>query len=124
MEVQEWCIACCAATGKAGKDEDSLYFEFDGNTLGPLCEDCFDYFEQLQAELNKSVTENPDVQRLISQTVKLQVHLVEKEKEVGRVQADNKKLLSIMRSINRRAKNSAPMEDFIHLSEQALKEPQ
>ena len=41
--------------------------------------------------------------------------------EIEQLKAKNKELLSIMRSINRRANNNAPIEDFRHLSEQALK---
>ena len=40
--MKEICINCGDETGKAGKGEDSLYFE-DGNDqeMGPLCEECF-----------------------------------------------------------------------------------
>lgn len=33
----ELCCKCGEATGRAGKDEDSLYTDDDG----PFCEDCF-----------------------------------------------------------------------------------
>lgn len=37
MKVER-CICCDAETGKAGRDDDSLY---DRNELGPYCEDCW-----------------------------------------------------------------------------------
>lgn len=41
----ERCCVCDEPTGKAGRDEDSLYRE---NGDGPYCETCWDRLEQAQ----------------------------------------------------------------------------
>ena len=37
----ECCITCGSHTGKAGRDEDSIYIETLGDDIGPLCEGCY-----------------------------------------------------------------------------------
>ena len=38
----ELCINCSEKTGRAGIEDDSLYF----HGIGPFCEDCFDFKKQ------------------------------------------------------------------------------
>ena len=37
MPDQERCTSCDGLTGRAGQDDDSLYFEGDG----PFCDECY-----------------------------------------------------------------------------------
>lgn len=44
----EYCVVCEEPTGRAGRDEDSLY---DGNGHGPFCEHCFEKYTAKDAEI-------------------------------------------------------------------------
>lgn len=37
---KELCCECDEPTGRAGRYDDSIYVEWDGKNIGPLCEDC------------------------------------------------------------------------------------
>jgi len=39
MEL-EYCCECDQETGNAGRDEDSVYIEYDDEEIGPLCDEC------------------------------------------------------------------------------------
>lgn len=54
MSNYEVCCKCGAATGRAGRADDSIYIEYNGDEIGPLCEDCYKPFQEiddLKAEL-------------------------------------------------------------------------
>lgn len=42
----EYCARCDEATGRAGRSDDSIYIEIDGEEYGPLCEDCCGIIKQ------------------------------------------------------------------------------
>jgi len=44
----EYCCDCGEPTGRAGRGDDSIYVEVDGQEIGPLCEECLADYEQQQ----------------------------------------------------------------------------
>ena len=55
----EYCCICDSPTGRAGKDDDSIYIDCpDGSKIGPLCEDCFDLIDsEAQAMEDKTLAD-------------------------------------------------------------------
>ena len=49
----EHCCECDCETGNAGRNEDSIYIEFEGKEIGPLCDICAD-------ELNDKIRQEKD----------------------------------------------------------------
>jgi len=63
MDDYELCVVCGTRTGKAGRDEDSLYL----GCVGPLCDDCYDEATAERNELQARVAELEAVARVLAE---------------------------------------------------------